>query len=184
MPTSDAEPARGGPTTDPGPPPDQVEGWLLELGIPAGPRTMREGICAWDVDLDGRRRRGLRTTIILDPGTGLIAWAHLAPPLGDGLRRAYRTLLGWNDEFPHAKFSIAEDGRPILSVEVPMRWLDLDELGLALTRVIGIADRLFEETRGWLWIGGRVPDGYLRDEPGTGTLIARFGPRLPELMVG
>ena len=184
MPTRDAAPAGGGPVAIPGPTPDEVEGWLLELGIPPGPRTLREGICAWDVDLDGYRRRGLATTLILDPANGLIAWAHLAPPLGDGLRRAYRTLLGWNDEFPHAKFSLAEDGRPILSVEVPARWLDLDELGLALTRVIGIADRLFEETRRWLWIGGRVPDDYGAGEPRTAALIARFGERLPELMDG
>jgi hypothetical protein len=75
--------------------PDAVEGWLRDLtplGLEAAERVEREGIFAWDLTLDGRRRRDLRTTVILDPALGLICWAHLAPPLGDGLRKAYRTL--------------------------------------------------------------------------------------------
>lgn len=164
---------------------DAVEGWLRDLvplGLEAGDRVEREGIAAWDVTLDGRRRRDLRTTVIVDPALGLIAWAHLAPPLGDGLRKAYRTLLRWNDEFPLAKFSVADDGRPILSVEVPARWLDAEELGLALARIAGIADRIFDETCGWLWIGGRVPDGYLQRPVRTAALLDRHAGRLGELV--
>ena len=160
---------------------ETVEGWLHELDLPPGPRVDRDDVSAWDVVLDGRRRRDLRTTLILDPGLGLIVWAHLAPPIGDGLRKAYRSLLRWNDEFPLAKFSIADDGRPILAVELPLRWLDADELGLALGRVMGVADRLFDETRGWLWIGGRVPDGYGEAAGRTDALLERFAARLPEL---
>lgn len=162
-----------------------VEGWLAayrELGLEVGEPVERDGITAWDVTLDGRRRRDLRTTVILDPGLGLIAWAHLAPPLGDGLRKAYRTLLRWNDEFPLAKFSVADDGRPILSVEIPVRWLDADELGLALARIAGIADHVFEESRGWLWIGGRVPDGYADRPVRTAAILDRFAGRLGELV--
>src|SRR6186997_2560718 len=129
------------------PTPETIEAWLGELGVAPGPRVERDGITAWDMTLDGRVRRDLRVTLILDPALGAIVWAHLAPPLLDGLRRAYRTLLRWNDEFPLAKFSIADDGRPIVAVEIPMRWLDAvpsgdrqgdaqcDELGLALARV-------------------------------------------------
>jgi hypothetical protein len=188
-PSAGAVPASAGPGVIGGPlhaapAPAQVEAWLAELGIPPGPRVERDGVAAWDVVLDGRRRRDLRTTLILDPGLGLIAWAHLAPPLGDGLRKAYRALLRWNDEFPLAKFSIADDGRPILAVEMPVRWLDADELGLALARVAGVADRLFEETRAWLWIGGRLPVGYGEGPGRTTELLDRFGPRLPELFEG
>lgn len=161
--------------------PAAVEGWLRDLGLDAGARAEREGIVAWDVALDGHRRRDLRATVILDPGIGVIVWAHLAPPLGDGLRKAYRTLLRWNEDFPLAKFSVADDGRPILAVEIPARWVDADELGLALARVAGIADRIFDETRGWLWIGGRVPDGYAARPSRTPALLERFAPRLPEL---
>ncbi len=161
-----------------------VERWLGELGLEPGPRVEREGVAAWDVTLDGRVRRDLRTTLILDPSIGAIIWAHLAPPLGDGLRKAYRLLLRWNEDFPFAKFSVAEDGRPILAVELPERWLDADELGLALARVAGIADRVFEETREWLWIGGRVPDGYADRPIRTARLLDRYAARLGELVAG
>ena len=158
-----------------------IERWLAALEVTPGPRVDRDGVSAWDVVLDGNVRRDLRVTLILDPALGLIVWAHLAPPIGDGLRKAYRSLLRWNDEFPLAKFSIADDGRPILAVELPGRWLDVEELGLALVRVAGIADRLFEDTRGWLWIGGRVPAGYADRERRNAALLVQFAPRLPEL---
>lgn len=164
--------------------PRTVEGWLRSLGLEPLARVEREGIVAWDVALDGRRRRDLRATVILDPAVGAIVWAHLAPPLGDGLRKAYRTLLRWNDEFPLAKFSVADDGRPILAVEVPDRWLDANELGLALARVATIADAVFDETRGWLWIGGRVPDGYEARPVRTAALLDRFAQQLGELVGG
>jgi hypothetical protein len=160
----------------------KVEGWLADLGIEAGPRLEREDVAAWDLTLDGRKRLDLRVTVILDPALGAILWAHLAPPLGDGLRKAYRTLLRWNDEFPLAKFSVADDGRPILSIELPARWLTADELGLALARITAIADRIFDETRGWLWIGGRVPDGYAAATGQHPALIARFADRLGDLV--
>jgi hypothetical protein len=159
-----------------------VEGWLRALGLDPGERSEREGIGAWDVLLDGRRRHDLRVTVILDPGLGAIVWAHLAPPIGDALRKTFRLLLRWNDEFPLAKFSVAEDGRPILAVEIPGRWLDSDELGLALARVIAIADRIFDETRPWLWIGGRPPDGYADRRARSEPLLARYGDLLGELV--
>ena len=173
------------PSTKPAPHAAAVQSWLsalAPLGLEPSEPVARDGITAWDLTLDGRRRRDLRTTLILDPNLGLICWAHLAPPLGDGLRKAYRTLLRWNDEFPLAKFSIADDGRPILAVEVPARWLDADELGLALARICGIADRVFDETRGWLWIGGRVPDGYTERPIRTVALLDRFAGQLGELV--
>lgn len=161
--------------------PDDVERWLAGLGLEAGSRAEREGLAAWDVTLDGAVRRDLRVTVILDPSLGVIAWAHLAPPIGDGLRKAYRTLLRWNDEFPFAKFSIAEDGRPILAVEIASRWLDEDELGLGLARVGAIADRVFDDCREWLWIGGRLPAGYLERPRRSEALRTRFAARLGEL---
>ena len=159
-----------------------IKRWLAELGVVAGAEVERDRIVAWDVTLDGRTRRDLRVTLILDPGLGAIVWAHLAPPLLDGLRKGYRTLLRWNDEFPLVKFSIADDGRPIAAVEIPSRWLDENELGLALARVAGVADRVFEETRGWLWIGGRVPDGYAARPIRSEALLDRFAAQLGELV--
>jgi hypothetical protein len=160
---------------------ERIEAWLADVGIPVLARTEREAIIAWDLVLDGRRRFDLRTTLILDPVVGLIVWAHLAPPIGDAMRKTYRSLLRWNDEFPLAKFSLADDGRPILAVEIPLRWLDADEIGLALARVVGIADRLFEETRGWIWIGGHVPAAYRSRQRRPDALLERYAARLPEL---
>ena len=67
-------------------------------------------------------------------------------------------------------------------MEIPTRWLDVEELGLALARVAFIADRLFDETRGWLWIGGRVPDKYAEREIRNVALLDRFASRLGELV--
>ena len=162
--------------------PDTVAGWLRDLGLVAGEASERDGIAAWDVLLDGRRRRDLRVTVILDPSLGAILWAHLAPPIGDAMRKTLRTLLRWNDEFPFAKFSLADDLRPILAVEIPARWFDVDELGLALARISAIADRIFDDTRPWVWIGGRVPAGYGAGPGRTDALLARYGDRLWELI--
>lgn len=163
------------------PEPATVEAWLVELGVAPTARADRAGIVAWDLSLDGRRRFDVRVTLILDPALGLISWVHFAPPIGDAFRKSYHKLLRWNDEFPFVKFSLAEDGRPTLSTEIPARYLDLDELGLALARSLGICDALLEESAGWLWIGGRIPprdDRVGRNE----ALLARFAGRLPELL--
>ena len=96
-------------------------------------------------------------TVILDPSVGAFVWLHMAPPIGDGLRRSYRKLLRWNDEFPFVKFSLAADDRPIAAVEIQPDRVDRDALGLAIARLLAICDLLLEETAEWIWIGGRVP---------------------------
>jgi len=158
-----------------------VEGWFDELGIVPSTRIDRDSVVAWDLQLDGRRRFDVRFTVILDPALGLITWVHFAPPIGDGLRKSYHRLLRWNDEFPFVKFSLAEDGRPTLSHEIPFRILDRDEIGVALARSLAICDALLEESAGWLWIGGRIPDvaGRVGRNP---ELFERYADRLPELL--
>jgi hypothetical protein len=160
--------------------PADVERWLRDLSIEPGAGTVRDGVVAWDLELDGRRRFDVPVTLILDPALALIVWVHFAPPIGDGLRKSYRMLLRWNDEFPFAKFSLAEDGRPILMAELPVDGLDEDTLGLALARLLLICDRLLEDAAGWLWIGGRIPDqGDRRSR--NATLLGRYADRLAEL---
>ena len=143
------------PSADPGAPtvrPADVERWLSDLGLEPVDRAERDGIASWDLVLDGRRRFDLRVTVILDPSLALICWAHFAPPIGDMFRKSYRKLLRWNDEFPFAKFGIGEDERPLLSVELPIADVEAartaDRLGLALARIVGIADRLLDESAG------------------------------------
>lgn len=161
--------------------PADVERWLGELGLEPVERADRDGIVAWDLVLDGRRRRDLRVTLICQPDLGLICWGHYAPPIGDLFRKSYRRLLRWNDELPFVKFSIGEDERPILMVELPATDLDADKLGLALARILGVSDQLLEESAGWLWLGGRVPDDYAKAPPRNAALLERYAGRLPEL---
>jgi hypothetical protein len=160
--------------------PADVERWLAELGLEPLARADRDGVTSWDLRLDGRRRFDLPVTLILDPALALICWVHFAPPIGDAFRKSYRKLLRWNDEFPFVKFSLAEDDRPILATELPLASAGADELGAAVARSLLIADQLLEETAGWLWIGGRIPDQRGRTSRGAG-LIARFAGRFPEL---
>jgi hypothetical protein len=162
------------------PSPSDVEGWLAGLGIEPLERADREGIVSWDLVLDGRRRFDVRITLILDPSIALIVWVHYAPPIGDGLRRSYRQLLRWNDEFPFAKFSLAEDGRPALTAEIPVEATSEEALGLAIARVLLMCDRLLDESAGWIWLGGRVPATGGRVSRG-GALLDRFADRLAEL---
>jgi hypothetical protein len=158
-----------------------VERWLDELGLVPLARADRDGVTSWDLRLDGRRRFDLPITLILDPSLGLICWVHFAPPIGDAYRKSFRKLLRWNDEFPFVKFSLAEDDRPVLANEIPLRTMDRDELGLAIARSLLIADQLLEETADWLWIGGRIPDQTDRVSRGAG-LIDRYADRLVELL--
>jgi hypothetical protein len=171
------------PSADQGAPvrPADIERWLDELDLTTEARSDREGVTSWDLRLDGRRRFDLPVTLILDPELALICWVHYAPPIGDAFRKSYRRLLRWNDELPFAKFSLAEDERPILATELPIRSLDRDELGLALARSLAISDRLLEESAAWIWIGGAIPDSSGRTSRGE-QLIARYADRMPELL--
>ena len=161
--------------------PADVERWLDELGLAALDRADRDDVTSWDLRLDGRRRFDLPLTLILDPSIALICWVHFAPPIGDAFRKSFRKLLRWNDEFPFVKFSLAEDDRPVLASEIPLRSAGRDELGLAIARSLVIADQLLEESAGWLWIGGRIPDQSDRVSRGA-SLITRFEDRLRELI--
>ena len=172
MPESDAAPA--------GPSGGDVERWLTALGIAPTERIERERATAWDLSLDGQRRFDVRVTIILDPALALIVWVHFAPPIVDRFRVSYRKLLKWNDAYPFAKFALAEDERPVLSTEIPVALLDRDALGLALARLLTICDQVLEESAGWLWIGGRIPEAGTRTSR-QAELFARYADRLGDL---
>ena len=117
-----------------------IEKWLTELGLTPVDHAQRDGAHSWDLVLDGRRRRALRVTLILDPAVALVAWVHFAPPMTDNFRKAYRQFLRWNDELPFAKFAVSEDERPILTAEVPVVGIDRDVVGSLIARVLAIAD--------------------------------------------
>ena len=160
--------------------PADVERWLDELGLHPDARSDREGVTSWDLRLDGRRRFDVPVTLILDPLVALIVWVHFAPPIADAYRKSYRKLLHWNDEFPFAKFSLAEDERPILTVEIAPVLAGRDALGVAISRSLAISDQLLEESASWLWIGGRIPDTSGRASRGE-ALLERYRAELGEL---
>lgn len=170
------------PSADAGAPavrPADVERWFVEIGLEPLERADREGITSWDLVLDGRRRHDLRVTVILDPSLAVIAWAHYAPPISDMFRRSYRKLLRWNDEFPFVKFSIGEDERPLLAAELAIGEADADALGLAIGRILDVADRLLDESKDWIWAGGTIP-AEPADRPARNpAFLVRYAHRLP-----
>jgi hypothetical protein len=172
------------PSADPGAlavRPADIERWFAEIGLGPIERADRDGITSWDLVLDGRRRHDLRVTVILDPTLAVIAWAHYAPPIGDMFRKSYRKLLRWNDEFPFVKFSVGEDERPLLAAELPVTHVDGDTLGLAIARILDVADRLLDESQGWIWVGGKIPPEPADRLPRNQEFLARFADRLPAL---
>ena len=122
--------------------PADIERWLDELGLRPDASSDREGVTSWDLRLDGRRRFDVPVTLILDPALALIVWVHFGPPIGDAFRKSYRRLLRWNDEFPFAKFSLAEDERPILTFELPIATVERDETGADPRRPGRLATRV------------------------------------------
>jgi hypothetical protein len=124
----------------------------------------------------------VRVTLIVQPELGMVVWVHYAPPLSDGLRKAYRQLLRWNDELPFAKFALAEDERPVLTAEIGADGLNRDRLGLAIARALAICDLLHEQSIDWLEPRDRrgtktesAPD------PAGAVLLERYATELAEL---
>jgi hypothetical protein len=160
-----------------------IDRWLPELGLTAVDRAERDGATSWDLVLDGRRRRALRVTLILDPAVALIAWVHFAPPMTDNFRKAYRQFLRWNDELPFAKFAVSEDERPVLTSEVPAAGLDRDIVGGLIARVLAISDLVNNQTmeliaelsRSQVKLAGTEPD------PAGVALLERYSHALAEL---
>jgi hypothetical protein len=159
-----------------------VEAWLTHLGLVPLARAERDGIVSWDLVLDGRRRPRIPLTLIYDPQLVLVLLVHFAPPLQDGHRRIYRQLLRWNDEYPFVKFALAEDERPLLVAEVAPEALTSFSLGLAIARLVAVADRLWE-AGDWLWGRGPRPAPPPPSGPGV-ELVRRFATELGELVEG
>jgi Putative bacterial sensory transduction regulator len=160
-----------------------IDAWLAELGLTPVETAERDGVHSWDLVLDGRRRRALRITLILDPDVALVAWVHFAPPMTDNFRKAYRQFLRWNDELPFAKFAVAEDERPILTAEVPVAGIERDIVGALIARVLAIADLVHVPTLALIAELARA-QAKLADterDPAGAALLERYANALSEL---
>jgi hypothetical protein len=157
-----------------------VDRWLAALDVPVAARTERDGTTAWDLVLDGSTRTGVRLTLFLQPGLGMVAWVPYAPALTNAYRVTYQQLLVWNDELPFVKFGLDPELRLVLSAELPARALDVDALGLAIARLLAVCDRLFGASEGWLPPG---PQATNPDAAAAGArLLARYAGDLQELL--
>jgi hypothetical protein len=144
-------------------------------------RDEREGVSSRDLLLDGRRRRGIRLTIILAPEIGLMAWVHYAPALGDAFRKTYRQLLKWNDELPFVKFALSADEDIVLSAELARAEFDGDALGRAIARLVAVCDLLHDASAGFLKPAA-VPSVTAAPEPlRPSALLERFARDVAEL---
>jgi hypothetical protein len=157
-----------------------VDGWLAELAIEPVERAERDGIASWDLELEGRRRAGVRMTLILDPSTGLLCWVHYAPPLSDSFRVSYRQFLRWNDELPFVKFALGVDEQPVLAVELPSTSLGRDPMGIAIARLLAVCDLLLTESVRWLWPGAKAPPVPAPDRQ-VAAVLDRYRAELGEL---
>ena len=162
-----------------------IDRWLAELGLVPVDRAERDGATSWDLVLDGRRRRALRITLILDPAVALVCWVHFAPPMNDNQRKAYRQLLRWNDELPFAKFAISEDERPILTMEVPVETLNRDVVGSLVARVLAIADVVHAPSVALMGELARAQAKLSTTEPDPAgvALMTRYADALSELVL-
>jgi hypothetical protein len=146
-------------------------------------RADREGVSSWDLRLDGRKRAGIRMTVILDPTRALLLWVHYAPPLNDSFRVSYRQLLHWNDELPFVKFGLSDDERVVLTTELPAAGLTVDDLGRAICRLLAVCDLTLERARPWLALDSRSsPD--LVSASRQDALFERYGADVAELIAG
>ncbi len=150
-------------------------------------RAEREGISSWDLVLDGRARRALRVTLILDPALAMVAWVHFSPPLSDNFRKTYRQLLRWNDELPFVRFALSEDERPVLTVELPVAELSRDAVGLLVARVLAVSDMVHAPAlalMGELRRKQAALAAATQPDPAGVALLDRYPAELEELVAG
>ena len=160
------------PSADPGAPPVRpadVERWLADLGLEPVDRADRDGIASWDLVLDGRRRFDLRVTVILEPTLAFDLLGALRPAHQRHVPQVVSTPAALERRVPVREVqrgrrrAAAARGRAVDRERPPAA--GADGLGLALARIVGIADRLLDESKDWIWIGGREPDPERSGEP-------------------
>jgi hypothetical protein len=137
-----------------------VDAWLAGLGLEvvggAGPAD--GAAFTRDVVLDGERRFDLRVTVAWVAGVGLSLWAYYGLEAMEIPKKTYGRMLRANFDYPHVKFAMTDDDRPMLMTEVPAPAADREQLARGLVRLAIVADRLLEETAPAVADRGAIPD--------------------------
>ena len=131
--------------------------------------------------LDGRRRFDVPVTLILDPLLALIVWVHFAPPIGDMPPQVVPEAAALERRVP-VREVLAGRGRAADPDGRDRRraWPAATRSGSRSPASLAIADQLLDESAGWLWIGGRIPDTSGRTSRGE-ALLERYRAELGEL---
>lgn len=168
-------------TSSGSPPP--LDRWLNELGVAVvDGRDDPSGLSATrDVIVDGTRRFDLRVTVAWVDGVGLSLWAYYGQEEMEIPRRVYHRMLRAGFDYPHVKFALTEDDRPMLMTELPPSAVTSDELGRGLARLAIVADRLLDETRPAIRDRGQLPDWSGRESRNQ-ALLDRFGAEVESSM--
>jgi hypothetical protein len=164
----------------PAPPLDE---WLASLGVEVVGSTGAPGADALsrDVVLDGERRYDLRVTVAWVSGLGLSLWAYYGLETMEVPRRVYHRMLRANFEYPHVKFAMTDDDRPMLVTELLPAAASVDELGRGLVRLTIVADRLLEETASAVADRGILPDWSGREGRNRSLIAAHRAELLAEM---
>jgi hypothetical protein len=150
-----------------------IDAWLADLGIEVvgASGTEADAALSRDVVVDGERRFDLRVTVAWVAGVGLSLWAYYGLEAMEVPRRVLHRMLRANFEYPHVKFAMTEDDRPMLVTELLPDAVTVGELARSLVRLTVVADRLLEETSPAVADRGLLPDWRDRVSR-NGTLLA------------
>ncbi len=160
-----------------------IDSWLADMGIEVVGAAGAPGAEALsrDVILDGLRRFDLRVTIAWVTGVGLSLWCYYGLEAMEVPRRVYHRMLRANFEYPHVKFAMTDDDRPMLVCELPPEAVSADALARGLVRLSIVADRLLEETASAVADRGILPDWTHRQGRNPALLAAHRSELLAEM---
>lgn len=165
----EAEAAR----TDTAAPP--IDAWLAELGLEVvgAAGALDDAAFSRDVVIDGERRFDMRVTLAWVTGVGLGLWAYYGLEAMEIPKKTHVRMLRANFDYPHLKFALTDDDRPMLMTELPTDAVSRDAVGRGLVRLAVTADRLLEETAAAVADRGALPDWSERQSRNP-LLLARY----------
>lgn len=151
-----------------------LDTWLAELGLEVvgAAGTPEDAAFSRDVVIDGARRFDLRVTLAWVTGVGLGLWAYYGLEAMEIPKKVHVRMLRANFDYPHLKFALTDDDRPMLMTELPAAAVSHDAVARGLVRLAIAADRLLEETAAAVADRGALPDWSGRSSRNAALLAA------------